>query len=70
MRHTAIILLLMVVMPMQAQVSMEFHNTPLTEALRAIEEGQEEYSISILSDGLSHLHTSVKVKNMSVPDAV
>ena len=81
MRHTLIsprcftfatltFFLLMVVVPSRAQVSIEFHNTPLTEALRAIEEGQEEYSISILSDGLSHLHTSVRVKNMSVPDAV
>lgn len=53
-----------------AQVSHEFRNTPLTEALRIIEQSQSEYSISLLSYGLSDLRTSAKVNGLSVPDAV
>ena len=53
-----------------AQISYEFRNTPLTEALRIIEQSQSEYSISLLSYGLSDLRTSVKLNGLSVPDAV
>ena len=53
-----------------AQVTHEFRNTPLTEALRTIELSQGEYTISVLSDGFADLRTSAKVKNLSAPDAV
>ena len=53
-----------------AQITREFRNTPLTEALLTIEQSQKEYTISVLYDGLSTLRTSAKVKNLSVPDAV
>ena len=53
-----------------AQITREFRNTPLTDALRTIEQGQKEYTISILADGLANLRTSAKVKNLSAPDAV
>jgi len=45
MRHHLIVLLLIAAQSMQAQISHDFRNTPLTEALRAIEQGQEEYTI-------------------------
>ncbi len=54
----------------RAQVSHDFHNTALTEALRTIELGQQEYTITILSDGLDRLQTSAKVSNLTVPEAV
>ena len=53
-----------------AQITREFRNTPLTDALRTIEQSQKEYTISILADGLAALRTSAKVKNLSAPDAV
>ena len=53
-----------------AQITREFRNTPLTDALRTIEQSQREYTISVHSDGLSTLRTSAKVKNLSAPDAV
>lgn len=43
---------------------------PLTTALRLIEQSQSDYTISILSDGLSDLRTSAKVEGLSAPDAV
>ena len=55
---------------MIAQITREFRNTPLTDALRTIEQSQREYTIYVLSDGLSTLRTSAKVKNLSAPDAV
>ncbi len=54
----------------RAQVSHDFHNTVLTEALRTIELGQQEYTITILSNDLDKLHTSAKVRNLTVPEAV
>ena len=53
-----------------AQITQNFHNTPLTEALRTIELSQSDYTIAILSDNLSDLRTSAKVKNLNTPDAV
>lgn len=53
-----------------AQISHSFHNTPLTEALRTIELSQSDYTIAILSDDLTDLRTSAKVKNLNAPDAV
>ena len=70
MKNVLIILLLIVTLPIQAQITHIFHNTPLTEALRIIEQSQSEYTIAILSDHLSDLRTSVKVKNLNAPNAV
>ncbi|MBR3733560.1 MAG: outer membrane beta-barrel protein [Bacteroidaceae bacterium] len=53
-----------------AQITRKFNNTPLTEALRTIEQGQSEYTIAVLADGLADLRTYANVKNLSVPDAV
>ena len=53
-----------------AQVTHDFSNTPLTEALRTIDKGQQDYTIIIHSDGLDKLHTSAKVRNLTVPEAV
>lgn len=53
-----------------AQITHNFHNTPLTEALRTIELSQSDYTIAILSDDLTDLRTSAKVKNLNTPDAV
>lgn len=53
-----------------AQITHDFSDTPLTEALRAIEQGQRDYTIAILSDGLDKVHTSAKVRNLTVPEAV
>ncbi|MBR2154933.1 MAG: hypothetical protein IJ901_10040 [Bacteroidaceae bacterium] len=53
-----------------AQITQNFHNTPLTEALRTIELSQSDYTIAILSDNLSDLRTSAKVKNLNTPYAV
>ena len=53
-----------------AQVTHDFRNTPLTEALRTIEQGQQDYTITILSDGLDELRTSAKVRNQPAPEAV
>ena len=53
-----------------AQVSHEFRNTPLTEALLIIEQNQSDYTISILSDDLGNLRTSAKVRDRSAPEAV
>ena len=53
-----------------AQITRKFNNTSLTEALRTIEQGQSEYAIAVLADGLADLRTYANVKNLSVPDAV
>ena len=53
-----------------AQITHNFHNTPLAEALRTIELSQSDYTIAILSDNLTDLRTSAKVKNLNSPDAV
>lgn len=53
-----------------AQIICNFRNTPLTEALRTIEQKQKDYTIAILSDHLADLRTSAKVKDLSAPDAV
>ena len=53
-----------------AQITHEFRNTPLTEALRTIAKSQSEYTVAILSDDLAQFRTSAKVKSLSAPDAV
>ena len=70
MRHHLIVLLLIVTQSIQAQVSHDFRNTPLTEALRTIEQGQEEYTIVMLTDDLEHLQVSARIKDMAFLKAV
>ena len=70
MRHYLFVLLLIVTQSLQAQISHDFRNTPLTEALRAIEQGQSEYTIVMLTDDLEHLQVSARIKNMAFPEAV
>ena len=70
MRHYLFVLLLIVTQSLQAQISHDFRNTPLTEALRAIEQGQSEYTIVMLTDDLEHLQVSARIKNMAFPETV
>ena len=70
MKKLLIMLLLIAAQTLQAQVIRKFNNTSLTEALRTIEQGQSEYTIAVLADGLADLRTYANVKNLSVPDAV
>ena len=53
-----------------AQITHDFHETPLLEALQTISREQSDYTIDILSDSLGSLQTSAQFKNLSVPDAV
>ncbi|MBR3373091.1 MAG: hypothetical protein IKG75_03705, partial [Bacteroidaceae bacterium] len=62
MKKLFIVLLLMAVQALQAQITRKFNNTPLTEALRTIEQGQSEYTIAVLADGLADLRTYANVK--------
>ena len=55
MRHYLIVLLLIATQSIQAQISHDFRNTPLTDALRTIEQGQEEYTIVMLTDEMDQL---------------
>ncbi|MCR5644082.1 MAG: hypothetical protein K6G32_12215 [Prevotella sp.] len=57
MRYFLIVLLLITTSSILAQVSHHFRNTPLTEALRTIEQSQSDYSVAILSDGLNDLRS-------------
>ena len=70
MRRLTLLLLLATTVAVRAQVTHQFHNTPILEALQSINQEQADYTIDILSDGLGDLRTSVKVMNLSVPDAV
>ena len=70
MKRLLTVLLLIVTASVQAQIVKDFHNVPLTDALRTIEQSQSEYTVSMLSDKLSELRVSVKVENLSVLDAV
>ena len=62
MRYRLLAILLFFVLTICAQVSHQFRNTPLIEAIRTIEQGQTEYTVSILSDGLTHLTTSARIE--------
>ena len=53
-----------------AQITHDFHETPLLEALQTISREQSDYTIDILSDSLGSLQTSAQFKNLSVLDAV
>ena len=62
MRYRLLAILLFLVQTICAQVSHQFKNTPLIDAIRTIEQGQTEYTVSILSDGLTHLTTSARIE--------
>ena len=62
MRYCLLAILLFFVQTICAQVSHQFRNTPLIDAIRTIEQGQTEYTVSILSDGLTHLTTSARIE--------
>ena len=70
MRRHLIVLLLIVTQSLQAQISHDFRNTPLTEALRTIEQSQSAYTIVMLTDDLEHLQVSARIKDMAFPEAV
>ena len=72
MKHVLILLLLFLATTQMghAQITHDFHDTPLLEALQTISREQTDYTIDILSDSLGNFHTSAKFKNLSVPDAV
>ena len=70
MRRHLIVLLLIVTQSLQAQISHDFHNTPLTEALRTIEQSQSAYTIVMLTDDLEHLQVSARIKSLTLLDAV
>ena len=70
MRRHLIVLLLIVTQSLQAQISHDFRNTPLTEALRTIEQSQSAYTIVMLTDDLEHLQVSARIKSLTLLDAV
>lgn len=70
MRYRLLAILLFLVQTICAQVSHQFRNTPLIDAIRTIEQGQTEYTVSILSDGLTHLTTSAKVEEKDALRAI
>lgn len=51
-------------------VTFSFRNTPLPEALSAIRDAQEKYSIHFINNDLERLNVSASVKNLSVAAAV
>ena len=61
MRYYLLTILLLLAQIICAQVSHQFRNTPLIDAIRTIEQGQTEYTVSILSDGLTYLTTSARI---------
>ncbi|MBQ3781633.1 MAG: hypothetical protein II801_07565, partial [Bacteroidaceae bacterium] len=70
MRHAALLCLLLLCCNLRAQVTCEFHDTPLLDALRTINETSADYQVDILTDGLDTLRTSAQLKNLDVPAAV
>ena len=70
MKYVLTLLLLLISQATDAQITLKFKNTSILEALQTIEQSQHEYSIAILSDGLSDFHTSAKINNLSTIEAV
>ena len=70
MRHAALLCLLLFCDNIYAQVTCEFHDTPLLDALRTIDETSADYQVDILTNGLDTLRTSAQIKNLDVPAAV
>ena len=70
MRHCALLILLLLSGSLRAQVTCEFNDTPLLQALRTIDETSADYQVDILTDGLDSLRTSARIRNLDVPAAV
>ncbi|MCR4614234.1 MAG: outer membrane beta-barrel family protein [Bacteroidaceae bacterium] len=70
MRHAALLYLLLLCCNLRAQVTCTFHDTPLLDALRTIDETSADYQVDILTNGLDTLRTSAQIKNLDVPAAV
>ena len=70
MKHLLLSLLLLTTTYLHARIVHEFSNTPLTDALRAIEQSQTEYSISIMSDGLENITVTASIDEKDAPAAV
>ena len=70
MKYVLTLLLLLISQATDAQITLKFKNTSILEALQTIEQSQHEYSIAILSDGLSDFHTSAEINNLSIIEAV
>ncbi len=70
MRHCALLILLLLSGSLRAQVTCEFNDTPLLQALRTINDASPDYKVDILTDGLDSLRTSARIRNLDVPAAV
>ena len=70
MRHAFLLLLLALTVTVRAQISHEFNDTLLIDALQAISQEQMEYAVIIQTDDLDQLRTTASFKDLSVPDAV
>lgn len=70
MKNVLALLLLLISQVTEAQITLRFKNTPILEALQTIEQSQSEYSIAILSDGLSDFRTSAEIDNLTTIKAV
>ena len=70
MKPLLLSLLLLTTTYLHARIVHEFSNTPLTDALRAIEQSQTEYSISIMSDGLENITVTASIDEKDAPAAV
>lgn len=70
MKRLFLFLLALTATYLHAQIVHEFSNTPLTEALRTIEQSQTEYTISILSDGLENIAVTANVDEKDALAAV
>ena len=70
MKRLFLFLLALTATFLHAQIVHEFSNTPLTEALRTIEQSQTEYTISILSDGLENIAVTANVDEQDALAAV
>ena len=70
MKNVLALLLLLISQVTEAQITLRFKNTPILEALQTIEQSQSDYSIAILSDGLSDFRTSAEIDNLTTIKAV
>ena len=70
MKHVLLLLLLALTVNVRAQISHEFNDTLLIDALQTISQEQMEYAIIIQTDDIDQLRTTTSFKDLSVPDAV
>lgn len=70
MKRLKLLLLVAITLENYAQITHDFYETPLLEALQTINQEQTEYSIDILTDGLDGLQISTQVKNQTVLNAI